>query len=505
MAPPRLRSLTPVVTSLEREVGTAGNVSLGGWLQTFEETPELTWPNNTIVFDRMRKTDGQVASTLRVHAQAIRRTRWSIIGDDVNPVVRRFCEVELGLTPERNGRRRRRRQGITWDPFLGHSLIMLPVGHMAFEQVYEVGDPGPELADVANQLPAKVGHLRKLAPRLPRTITKFDVARDGGLDAIHQFVQEADGSFRDVPIGIERLVMFVNDLEGADWTGTSVLRSAYKHWLIKDILIRLGPLTVERNGMGLPQVEYPAGGDEGLALNIAKNARAGEEAGVAVPDGYKLTLVGVTGSTKDELPLLKYHDEAIGRNALTMVLDLGHDNGARSLGDTFAALLAQSQNATIANVEETVTEHVIRDLVAANFGEDEAYPELVGEEVTPETAITPEGLKQLVEAEVILPDRELEADQRRRYGLPPLPPVEDFEAEGVDDPHDRNSPTSPPPPPPPPALGPGAPPAPNMPPGATAPTQAALAARADAVRRRLERRGELTELARRQRRDAGAA
>jgi hypothetical protein len=439
---PRLRLLPPVTTTLEKELGTAGVLSLGGWLETFEEAPELRWPNDVIVYDRMRRSDAQVASTLRACNLPIRRTRWSVVGDNVRPEVRRFVEVELGLTPERDGRRRRRRQGIVWDDFLTHALLMLPLGHMAFEQVYLVDEAGPELEDVASVFPAGAGqviHLRKLAPRLPRTITRWELAADGGVDAIHQQVYRPDGTSTDVAIPIDRLVLYVNDREGSDWTGTSVLRSAYKHWLIKDTLIRLGPLTVERNGMGLPTVTYPAGGDEVTALAIATKARAGEEAGVALPDGYILRFEGVSGTLKDELPLLKYHDEAIGRNVLAMILDLGHDAGARALGTVFADLFANSLNAIVANIEETTTEHVIRDLVELNFGPDEAYPELAAEEIAADAALSPEALQQLVDAGVVLPDRDLEGWARSRYGLPDLPDPEEF-GEPTDDPHGRNTP-----------------------------------------------------------------
>lgn len=499
-ATPRYRSLAPVQTSLEKELGSTGVMTIGGYLDTFEETAELRWPNDVIVYDRMRRTDAQTASTLRAVTLPIRRTRWSIVGENVRPEVRRFVEVELGLTPEGQGRRRRRRQGIVWDEFLQHALLMLPMGHMAFEQVYDVDEVGPELEDVAGQLPPLVAHLRKLGPRLPRTITRWEVATDGALEAIHQFVTQPDGHTEDVRIPVDRLVMFTNDREGSDWTGSSVLRASYKHWLIKDTLIRLGPLVVERNGMGFPVVTYPGGGDQSIALDLARSARAGEEAGGALPEGYVLEFVGVKGTLKDELPLLTYHDQAIGRNLLAMVLDLGHDAGARSLGTVFADLLAGAENSVISNVEETVTEYVIRDLVALNFGQDEAYPELVGEEVSAEAALSAEDLQRLVEAGVILPDRDLEADQRRRYGLPNLPDPEEF-GPGEDDPHLRNEPGAPPPPPPPPVapangLGdvpPGGQPAPPAPPATQASARPArsrdeLAARVDAVQRRLARR-----------------
>lgn len=407
---------------------TGGTGPFGGvFLSPFEETQELLWPNNVLVYDRMRRTDAQVSSVLRAITLPIRRTGWHLEGEDVDPAVIRWLELELGLA-QRSGGARRRRQGVEWDPFLRQALLSLPLGLMPFEQVYEVGAPQAELA--GGPLPPLVAHLRKLAPRMPRTLTSIDVARDGGLEAIRQTFPRQDGTWQEVRIPVDRLVMFVHEREGADWTGQSILRSAYKHWLIKDALLRLGPIAVERNGMGLPVVSYPsAGGDRALALDLARKARAGEDAGVALPEGYTLELKGVTGATRDELPLLKYHDEAIGRNALAMFLDLGHDRGARSLGDTFVDYFLLSLNSVAESIASTITEHVIRDLVELNLGPDAPYPALVADPLEAGSDTTAEALASLTTAGLLTPDRELEQDVRRRHGLPSRPEPEEREPE----------------------------------------------------------------------------
>lgn len=407
------------------ELGGAGLASIGGYLATWEDTPELRFPLSVQVYDRMRREDAQVASVLRAVTLPIRRTTWQLAADDadveVRPEVRRMVAAELGL--DEGGRRRRRRHGIAWQEHLRHALLMLPLGVMPFEQVYELGDPYPETG-----LTGPVAHLRKLGPRFPRTLDTLNVAPDGGLESIVQQAQRADGRYERVTIGVDRLVVYVNEREGGDWTGISVLRSAYKHWLIKDRLLRLGPMATERNGMGVPIVTYPDGGDRGIALRAARAVRAGEDAGAALPAGYTLELKGVTGSTRDELPLIKYHDQAVGRNMLAMVLDLGHDNGARSLGETFVDLLTMAQDAIAEEVAVTATEHVVRDLVELNYGEDEPYPRLEAAPIEPRGQATAESLQALADAGLLGDvDDALAADVRRRYRLPALPEPDDLE------------------------------------------------------------------------------
>lgn len=410
-------------------LGYAGGVApvmggLGGtgfYFEGLDTNTDLRFPASAIVYDRMRNEDGQVASVARAITYPILNAKRRLVGDGVRPEVLAFVESELGLNLEA-GQARRRRQGIVLREHVREALLCLWFGFMPFEQLYDVDVASPGLEDPAD--PGRLyAHLRKLAPRMPRTIEEVRVARDGGLEGIVQ--APAPGvttGTRGVAIPVDRLVYYVNEREGADWTGRSLLRAAYKHWLIKDALIRLGAQIVERNGMGIPFVTYDKPEQRAQALTIAKALRAGAESGAALPLGMSVSIVGVAGSTADELPRIKYHDESIGRSLLAMFLNLGHDNGARALGATFVDYFLLAVNSIIGNLDETITEHVIRDLVELNYGPDEPYPTLVTDDLTAEATPTAESLKALADAGLITYDRDLEADVRRRYRLPAMPP-----------------------------------------------------------------------------------
>jgi hypothetical protein len=429
----------PATDAPTTELGVPGVSTIGGSLDTWEDSPDLRFPLSAIVYDKMRR-NAQLDSILRAITLAVRQAfrRSTLRGADVRPAVMQFVESELGLDALDDGRRRRRREGIVLDDLIRHALLMLPFGFIPHEQVYEVGPPSP--GQNPAELPRLVAHVRKLSPRMPRSITAVNVARDGGLIDVRQHVPRRDGSpgWEEAVIPRDRLVMFVNDREGGDWTGRSIFRSSYGHWLINLRLHKLSAVIVERNGLGVPTVSVPPGGDEAKALSIAKRFRAGAEAGAAVPDGYVLRLVGVEGNTVDPLPLIKYHDEAMGRAALAMFLNLGHDNGARSLGDTFVDYFVMALGAVVEEIEGTITEYVIRDLVALNFGDGEAYPELVADPIRAEGTPTAEALNTLATGGLLGPiDPGLIADVRRRYGLPAaqdvgLPPEES--PDGIGDP-----------------------------------------------------------------------
>lgn len=390
---------------------------------SYEENPDLEFPLSIAVFDRMRKQEAQIAALLRAINLPILGARWSLATEAVRPAVARFVETELGLTRQEKGHGRRRRQGIVWTEHLRHALLALPLGFMPFEQVYAPGGPTAEQQDVEG-MPEVLIHLRKLGPRLPRTVQEIRVDRDGGLAGIMQVgvgwdatgqghnVQVIGGRGQDTDAEIwipaSQLVMYCYDREGADWTGNGILRSAYKNYLLKTELERIDAMSGERNGMGIPLVYYTSEGSEGEALKIAQGIRSGSTAGGAIPDGkYRVEIEGVKGTIKDLLPSIKHHEQAMSRAALAMFLDLGHDNGARSLGETFVDLFTASLNAVTGWVCEVATEAIIRDLVELNFGPDEPYPVLTCDPISSEATPTAEALKVLVEARLIEPDEPL--------------------------------------------------------------------------------------------------
>ncbi|QGZ17103.1 portal protein [Arthrobacter phage DrYang] len=390
----------------------------------FEPTPELLWPHSVSVYDQMQKTDTQIGGTLRAMTLPILAANWDFDTEGVRPEVEALCRTELGIEKGGVSRRRRRRQGINWLEHCRQALKCLYYGHMPFEQVYEVSKPGPGQEAVGLE---QVVHLRKLDPRPPRTLTEIRVAADGGLAGVSQTpIEIAPGQYKERFISVDRLVMYVNDRDGADWTGNSVLRQVYKNWFIKDMLIRLSAQIVERNGMGVPVMDYDEsveGASREAAERTVQEWRAGATAGLVKPKGTEFSLVGVNGSTVDPIPLINLHDQAIAKGALAMFMDLGHDAGARSLGDTFVDFFTDSLQAVADQIAETATEHVVRDLVEWNFGPDEPYPILTPGELKNNRNVTAQTLTTLTTAGLITPDGKLEKHVRTSLNLPDADPA----------------------------------------------------------------------------------
>ena len=418
---------TRLPSSLTVQQSVPGTWSSGGQLQQVGEyNPALRWPASVAVFDEMRK-DGKCASVLRALKMPVRGTPWHVVDSpDVNPAVATMVRNQLGLT---DSRRRRRGQGISWDPFLRHCLLAQDFGHMFFEPVYTIGPPGPN-----DTLPAgrSYAHLARMAPILPQTISGFNINDDGSLDSIEQQAAINGGQWKTVPLPAATLLAVVNDREGSDWAGTSMLRAAYKDWMIKDRLERMGPMIAERNGMGVPVYKHSEDGSRMGGLRVATSFRAGDLSGVSMPNTDDLTLQGVTGTTYDPLPLVQYHSQEIARSVLAMFLDLGHDNGARNLGETFVDYFTMAINAVITDLEETFTEGLSRRIVELNFGPDEAYPAIAADDITAQPPLTAQSIQMLIAAGVVTPDPALEEFVRQAFSLPPVTTAADNNAEPVE-------------------------------------------------------------------------
>ena len=405
----------------ETEIGyQAEGAALTAWstlaAEAHETNPDLEWPLSIEVYDKMRSEDSQVGSVLRAVTLPIRKARWVLDPTGCRPEVVEFVSADLGLPVKGQPRkaRLRTRGRFSWEEHLRLALLELVYGHSFFEQVYRVE--------------AGRAHLHKLAWRPPRSIADVKVARDGGLEAIKQHGIAGP----DIKIPVDRLVAYVHEREGANWLGRSLLRQAYKNWLLKDRILRSQALTVERNGLGVPiykGAEPPENAtleqrrewelsEREAGLKLAKGFRSGETAGGAIPHSADLTLKGVDGRLPDTDKPIRYHDEQIARAVLAHFLNLGTETGSWALGSTFANFFTDSLNAVAGHIADVTQQHVIEDLVDANWGENEPAPLLVCEPIGAELPATAEAIRALLDSGAVVPDDELEAHVRDRYGLP---------------------------------------------------------------------------------------
>lgn len=385
------------------------------WTQT-EQVPDLQWPQSIKTFARMGREDGRITSLLQAITLPIRRTPWRVAPAGARDEVTEFVARNLGLSivgesEDDQATSARARGRFSWTEHLRLALLQLKYGHSYFEQVYRQGEDGRFW-------------LRKLAPRPASTIASINVARDGGLESIEQHAPSGVVTVQDLlhgnpKIPVDRLVAYVREPEPGDWLGQSILRPAYKNWLLKDELLRIEAVAARRNGIGVPVATAPDGEtDIDKYERLASEFRGGETSGVGLPFEAKMQLLGVQGNLPDLRQAIEYHDKQMALAGLAHFLNLDR-GGSYALASVQADTFVQSVQSTGESVRDIANAHVVEDLVDLNFGPDEPAPQIVFDEIGSRQDLTASALKLLIDAGLIRLDRSLEEYTRQQYGLPP--------------------------------------------------------------------------------------
>jgi len=379
-----------------------GGYGLPGW-QEFggdptEYVPELQWPVSVQTYEQQRN-DSQVAALYNGATWPIRRYGWALDPRAADEGVTRALAEDLGLgLVGEDVDLARPPLRFDWADHLGLALQALCYGHYVFELVGEI-DGG-------------MWRLRKLGARPPRTISKWNVASDGGLDSVEQEGPNA----KPIVLPVSRLLVYCWDREPGSWVGRSMLRAVYKNWLLKDRLLRVDTINHERSG-GMPFIEAPEGASQRMVdalAQMAQEMRVGERSGGAGPAGSRLTLPGPSGS--DVVASIRYHDEAMARAWLMMFVQLGQtQTGSRALGESFIDWFSLAQETIAEWICGTFTQVLIRRYFEWNVGAEAPICALVYER---DPNVSVEVLNSMLSSGAVVMDTNLAAWIRSRYQLP---------------------------------------------------------------------------------------
>lgn len=375
-----------------------------------ETVPDLLYPESVYTYGKMR-TDPQLTAVLNAYTLPLRQAPKYVDPAGCSGEVVKLVADDLGLPVlgKENKPGPARRRGVDFDEHFRIALLSLVFGHMPFAQRYEIVDGQARLIE--------------LAERMPTTIAEIQTDSSGNLSGMLQYGEKT-------PVPVRNLMWYVHEREGAAWQGRSMLRSAYGPWLLKHESWRVLATSNRRFGMGVPVVTAPPGATgEQLeqAKLLAAAIRVGDQSGAALPDGFTLTLQGITGSTPDTLGFVRYLDGQMAQMALASVLNLdASPNGSRALGDTFINLLLTSLNAVGKEMASTLTKLAVQ-MVDYNYGEEENAPRIVVADAGSRPEVTAEAIVALMGAGAITPDDELESWVRERWTLPGKPDEPDPE------------------------------------------------------------------------------
>lgn len=312
-----------------------------------------------------------------------------------------------------------------FDAFLQEAMCYLDFGFYYFEKVYEIKDG--------------MVTLKKLAPRLPSAHYLWVMQKNLEVPGITQFLPTYKNGQNITPeIPMTKLVLFTNKKEGDNYEGTSILRSAYKHWYYKENLYRIDGVKHER-GAGILTIGLPGGStdtDKSDAQEIGRRFKLNEQAYVIKPSKeweVDLLTKGFGDQGDALMQSVAHHNRQITANILAMFLDLGaNSTGSYALSKDQTDFFQLSLKAITTYVATVLNEQLIKEMVVLNFGEQKSYPQLrFGKIGSIDYAEMSTALNTLVTAGLIKTNPELKVWVHKTFGLPEVTP-EDFEDEEID-------------------------------------------------------------------------
>lgn len=342
--------------------GLPGTPIFHGFLRDFGEyNSQLEGLTAIRTYEKMRRSDAQVAATLLACELPIRAAHWDVMPASDAPLDREIA----GFVRENlfGGLEYVSPSGLKvsqyWDDVLRNALLMLAFGAAAHEEIYAVEGARVRLA--------------RLAPRLPITFYRWITDADGEtLLALNQYGYR-NANFESVEIPADRLAVFTFNQEGANFFGRSMLRPAYMHWYIKHQLYRIDAIAGERNGLGVPTIEQGPDGskeDREAAAKWVTQLAAHEKTGVSLPHGWKFSLKGVEGNVRDLYNSIQHHNIEISRTALAFFMNLGlgaRAGGNRALGESQTDFFFLAVQATADQIARTLTSTAVKQLVDYNW------------------------------------------------------------------------------------------------------------------------------------------
>lgn len=386
-------------TDLEDEAGGTGTLIFSGFLTQADYNPDWSGWNRLKIIDEMRLSDATIQLGLSAVKYPILAANWYVKpgkGLDDDDPKRQFIHQELFQNPN-----------FTFTQLLRQALLYCEYGQMFFEKVWR------------KRMDEKIGW-KKFAPRLPNTIFRYTMS-DGVTPGIVQILRT--GGSVDIPLW--KLLMLVLDMEGANYEGRSLLRSAYQHYFYKKLYYKIDAIAAERQGCGIPVVHYPSQAspqDKRQAEMYAQQLRVNEQAYSSLPTGFTIDWLDTKGKgLKDVEKMILHHTRQELAAFRAQFLDLGATTaGSENASNDQTELFYLSLNYIARTFQEPLN-LAIRELVDLNWSntKPDEYPTIeFGELGNFNIAEYSKALLNLSQASIITPDEDLERHVRETMNLP---------------------------------------------------------------------------------------
>ncbi|HDT6579208.1 phage portal protein family protein [Bacillus thuringiensis] len=293
------------------------------------------------VYDRML-TDGQVKAGSEMIKLSSTAKGFTVTGDDEE--TRNYAEFILENFESIQG---------NMEDYIREILSAIDYGYSCTEKVFEYQN---------GQI-----RLKKLKTLDPHRIS----VKTNGFGDI-QYIKQTIGT-KEIKIPANKVCWYTYDKKFGNLYGNSMLRTAYKHWLIKDKLYRFANIAYERYGTPLLVGTVQDAGDVDKMESLLR--RINGMTGLAISGGDSIK--AVQGSNADFIGYIEHHDRKIMESMLVPPPLLGLSRGQSSSFahsgiqfDIFMIRLESLQR----DLKSLIEEEIIRPLIDLNFPNVKRYP-----------------------------------------------------------------------------------------------------------------------------------
>lgn len=408
-----------IPNNLGGEAGRSGTIIQNGIISAEEYNRVLTGRQAIAKYDIMRRSDAGIRSTLQVCKLPILSTQWKVQpaqtpDGEITPADQEIADF---VQRELFGR------NINFHDLLRQALTMFDFGFSVFEKVFEYTEFNDK---------AYIG-LKKIASRKQTTIYAWTIPgiAPGVNNETSGITQQTINETLYIPM--DKLIVFTHDKEGDNFEGISLLRYVYKDWDIKDKLMIVNAIALEKMAVGVPVIMQDPANPKAIpnptdmidAEKALQQFRANEKGYLKAPPGMLIEMLDMKASTtKDVQPFLTYLDSRIAKSVLAGFMEIGGSSGsgAKALAQDLTSLFMKSEEAVANIVKATLTEQLIHQLCDFNFTElPNGYPELtygtIGDE---DVTVFSAAINQLMTAGALTADPELEDRIRDIMRLPAM-------------------------------------------------------------------------------------
>lgn len=382
--------------------------------QAGEDVPELRWPASIDTNERMGRSS-QVASLLRLFKSPIVNYKLTIHPGNVDPAslasVSRCLGIPIEGQSEGASDRAVRRSRARRSRLIRETLRALTIGHAVLEiEGKETPGGGWDLAG-----------LHYLSPR---SLSRWQF-RPGttDVDYIEQLATVGTGGPLKLPAS--RLAILRWALDPDMPYGESLLRPIFENWLSKDNLMKIDLVAGSRNGIGYPWIEMAKAAEAGHAVDyeaLVTGLAAGEDTGVALPNGSKLRIEGVSGNTFDAVSRFHYHDGQAAKVLAGSIIELGQTKvGSRDLSGSHDDLLWEARDGSVEWMCNALDEQVLAPVAiwkGADPEDEDGLPWISWDRPQTPEPLTANDWATLKDAGLIDDSEETRAEFSRRYQLP---------------------------------------------------------------------------------------